>query len=114
MPLVACAKHGRKERCKGNDDTERKGQNAHSDRAGKRPQVEGMEGKGAGGMTFKAMGCDPAETARRQDVCSRINVLWHKRQTTEVPHKQKRIDREISRIKANESYWMKEAAYFLY
>lgn len=65
-------------------------------------------------MTFKAMGCDPAETARRQDVCSRINVLWHKRQTTEDTNKQKRIDREISRIKANESYWMKEAAYFLY
>lgn len=65
-------------------------------------------------MTFKAMGCDPAETARRQDVCSRINVLWHKRQTTEDPHKQKRIDREISRIRANESHWLKPVAYWLY
>ena len=65
-------------------------------------------------MTYKEMGVSPAETARRQGVCSRINILWHKRQTTADVCKQKRIDREINRIKAEESAWMKEAAYFLY
>ena len=65
-------------------------------------------------MTFKAMGCDPAETARRQGVCVRLNILWHKRNSTDDTKKQKRIDREIDRIKREEAPWMKEAAYFLY
>ena len=104
----------KKGRCKGNDDTERKGQDAHSDRAGERPQTEGMEGKGAAGMTWAAMKVDPAETSRRQGVVVRLNLLWHKRNTTEDTGKRKRIDREISRIRANESSWLKPVAYWLY
>ena len=65
-------------------------------------------------MTWAAMKVDPAETTRRQNVCVRLNTLWAKRNKTDDKQKQKRIDREISRIKADESYWMKEAAYFLY
>ena len=73
-----------------------------------------MERKGAGGVTFNSMGCDPAETARRQGVCVRLNILWHKRQNTDDTKKVKRIDREIDRIRRTEAAWMKEAAYFLY
>ena len=114
--FAACNPHqcGRKERCKGNDDTERKGQNAHSDRAGERPQAEGMERKGAAGMTWAAMKVDPAETSRRQTVCVRLNTLWAKRNKTDDKQKQKRIDREISRIRADESSWLKPVAYWLY
>lgn len=65
-------------------------------------------------MTWASMKCDPAETARRQAVCNRMNTLYNKRNRTDDKAKQKRIDREMSRIRANESFWLKEAAYFLY
>lgn len=65
-------------------------------------------------MTWASMKCDPAETTRRQNVVVRLNLLWSKRNHTEDTHKQKRIDREISRIRADESHWLKEAAWFLY
>ena len=65
-------------------------------------------------MTFKQMNCDPAETARRQAVCVRLNVLWSKREHTDDVGKRRRIDRNIDQIKRQEAAWLKEAAYFLY
>ena len=65
-------------------------------------------------MTWAQMKVSPAETARRQAVCTRLNVLWNKRNSTEDKAKRKRIDREIDRIRRAEAPWMKEAAYFLY
>ena len=65
-------------------------------------------------MTYAQMKCDPAETSRRQGVVVRLNLLWSKRNHTEDKQKQKRIDREINRIRADESCWLKEAAFFLY
>lgn len=65
-------------------------------------------------MTWAAMKCNPEETARRQEVCNRMNTLYNRRNHTDDKAKQKRIDRELSRIRANESFWLKEAAYFLY
>ena len=65
-------------------------------------------------MTWAQMKCDPAETSRRQSVVVRLNLLCNKRNHTEDTKKQKRIDREIARIRADESHWLKEAAFFLY
>ena len=65
-------------------------------------------------MTWQAMGVSPAETSRRQAVVVRMNLLWSKRNKTEDKAKQKRLDRELSRIRADESHWLKEAAFFLY
>ena len=65
-------------------------------------------------MTWAQMKCDPAETSRRQSVVVRLNLLWNKRNHTEDTKKQKRIDLEIARIRADESNWLKEAAFFLY
>lgn len=65
-------------------------------------------------MTWAQMKVSPAETSRRQAVCTRLNVLWNKRNSTEDKAKRKRIDREIDRIRRAEAPWMKEAAYFLY
>lgn len=65
-------------------------------------------------MTWASMKVDPAETSRRQAVVVRMNLLWSKRNKTDDKGKQKRIDRELSRIRANESHWLKDAAYFLY
>lgn len=65
-------------------------------------------------MTYAQMKCNPAETSRRQGVVVRLNLLWSKRNHTEDKQKQKRIDREINRIRADESKWLKEAAFFLY
>ena len=65
-------------------------------------------------MTWAQMKVDPAETSRRQSVVVRLNILWSKRNKTDDKQKQKRIDRELSRIRADESHWLKEAAYFLY
>ena len=67
-----------------------------------------------GKMTFKQMGCTPAETERRIAVCNRLNVLAHKKAQTEDKAKAKRIDRSIAVILRQERPWMKEAAYFLY
>ena len=64
-------------------------------------------------MTWAQMKVDPEETARRQAVAVRINKLWFKRQDAD-PATVKRIDREFRVIKAAESHWLKEAAYFLY
>ena len=65
-------------------------------------------------MTFKAMGVSHAETIRRQEVCSRLNVLWFKREHTEDAKKRKSIDRRIDQIKRQEAPWMKDIAFFLY
>ena len=65
-------------------------------------------------MTWAQMKCNPAETERRQKVVVRLNLLWSKRNKTDDKQKQKRIDREMSRIRADESHWLKEAAFFLY
>ena len=65
-------------------------------------------------MTWAAMNCDPAELERRQVVCVRLNNLWTKREHTEDEKTRKRLDRDIRRIRADESFWLKDAAYFLY
>ena len=65
-------------------------------------------------MTWAAMKADPAEITRRQTVCNRLNKLWSKRNSTEDKQTRKRIDREINRIRANESAWLKPVAYWLY
>lgn len=65
-------------------------------------------------MTFKQMGCDPKETERRMAVCTRLNVLCHKRDTTEDKAKARRIDRSIATILRQERPWMKDIAFFLY
>lgn len=65
-------------------------------------------------MTWVQMKCDPAETSRRQSVVVRLNLLWNKRNNTDDTKKQKRIDREIARIRAGESHWLKDSAYWLY
>ena len=43
----------------------------------------------------------------------RINKLWDKRQDAD-PATVKKIDREFRAIKASESHWLKNAAYFMY
>lgn len=65
-------------------------------------------------MTWAQMGVSPAETTRRQTVVVRLNLLWSKRNNTDDKQKQKRIDREINRIRSDESYWLKDVAFFLY
>ena len=65
-------------------------------------------------MTWAAMNVSPAETERRQGIAVRMNKLWHKRNSTEDKATRKRIDRELSRIRADESHWLKDAAYWLY
>lgn len=55
-------------------------------------------------MTWAAMKVDPAETARRQAVAVRINTLYNKRCRTDDPKTQKRLDRDIARIRADESF----------
>ena len=67
-----------------------------------------------GKMTFKQMGCDHAETERRIAVCTRLNVLAHKKAQTEDKAKAKRIDRSIAVILRQERPWLKDIAYFLY
>lgn len=64
-------------------------------------------------MTWAQMKVDPEETARRQAVAVRLNKLFDKRQNAD-PKTVKRIDREFRVIKAAESHWLKNAAYFLY
>ena len=65
-------------------------------------------------MTFNQMKCDHAEQTRRQEVCSKLNVLWNKRERTDDTAKRKRIDRAIAVILRQERPWMKDVAYFLY
>ena len=65
-------------------------------------------------MTFKQMKCEPAEITRRQEVCSKLNVLCFKRDHTEDGAKRKRIDRHIAEILRQERPWMKDIVYFAY
>ena len=65
-------------------------------------------------MTFNAMGCTPEETERRIAVCSRLNVLAHKKAHTDDGATAKRIDRSIAVILRQERPWLKDIAYFLY
>lgn len=65
-------------------------------------------------MTWAQMGVSPAETTRRQNVVVRLNLLWSKRNKTDDVQKQKRLDKEINRIRSDESYWLKEVAFFMY
>lgn len=65
-------------------------------------------------MTFKQMGCDHAETERRIAVCTRLNVLAHKKAHTEDKAQAQRIERRIAVILRQERPWMREAAWFLY
>ena len=74
----------------------------------------GAEERGFGGMTWAQMNVSPAETTRRQTVCVRLNKLWFKREHTEDKQTRKRLDREINRIRADESHWLKPVAYWLY
>lgn len=114
-PLWPVPKHGRKERCKGNDDTEREVENAHPDCAEQRQEIGGVEEeKGGGGMTWAAMKASPSELIRRQAACDRMNILYAKRNRTDDPATQKRLDREIDRIRRAEAPWLKDVAYWLY
>ena len=103
--------------CKGND-IQGKAESSRSDRTvepGETGSVEAQtEEGGVGGMTWAQMGVSPAETTRRQTVVVRLNLLWSKRNKTDDRQKQKRIDREINRIRSDESYWLKEVAFFMY
>lgn len=65
-------------------------------------------------MTFKQMGCNPAETERRIAVCARLNVLAHKKEHTDDPKARKRIERNIAVILRQERPWMKDIAFFAY
>ena len=65
-------------------------------------------------MTFKEMGCDTAETERRIAVCTRLNVLAHKKAHMEDKTKAKSIDKRIAVILRAERPWLKEVAWFLY
>ena len=66
-------------------------------------------------MTFKQAfkGADPVEVTRRHAVCVKPNKLWDKAQDGDEETLRK-VDREIRRIKRDESHWLKDAAYFLY
>ena len=65
-------------------------------------------------MTWAQMGCTPAETERRQAACMRMNKLWNKRNNTDDKATQKRLDREIDRMRRQEAPWLKDIAYWLY
>ena len=65
-------------------------------------------------MTLAAMKCAPAELTRRQDACVRMNKLWSKRNSTDDTATQKRLDREIDRMRRQEAPWLKDIAYWLY
>ena len=65
-------------------------------------------------MTWAQMGCTPAETTRRMEACERMNKLWRKRNSTDDKAKQKRLEREIDRIRRAEAPWLKNIAFWLY
>lgn len=65
-------------------------------------------------MIFKQMGCDKQETARRIAVCTRLNVLAHKKAHTDDKAAAKRIDRSIAEILRQERPWMKDIVFYLY
>lgn len=55
-----------------------------------------------------------AERDRRIGVVEKINQIGDKIAKCEIEKKVKKYKREIDKIKADESMWMKEAAWFLY
>ena len=65
-------------------------------------------------MTWAQMNVSPAETERRQAVCVRMNKLWHKRNSTDDKAAQKRLDRELDRMRRAEAPWLRHIAYWLY
>ena len=65
-------------------------------------------------MTWAAMKVDPAETARRQEVCTRLNILDSKRNRAEDEKTRKRITRKMDVIRRQEAPWLKDIAYWLY
>lgn len=65
-------------------------------------------------MTWAAMKVSPTEVERRQAVCVRMNKIWNKRNHTEDKQTQKRLDREIDRMRRQEAPWLKDIAYWLY
>ena len=67
-------------------------------------------------MTFKEVcnGCDPAETARRQEVCVRFNILFDKLNACDDDGKRKRIEANLKKLKRQEAPWLKDIAFFLY
>ena len=82
---------------------------------GKVGSMEAEHEKGrCGEMTFKAMDCSQQERERRIAVCTRLNVLAHKKAHTDDKAKAKRIERNIAVIVRQERPWMKDIAYFLY
>ena len=66
---------------------------------------------GTKGMTQEQI---TAERDRRIEVVEKINQIGDKIAKCEIEKKVKKYKREIERIKADESSWMKEAAWFLY
>ena len=55
-----------------------------------------------------------AERDRRIGVVEKINQIGDKIAKCEIEKKVKKYKREIDKIKADESWWMKEADWFLY
>ena len=66
---------------------------------------------GTKGMTQEQI---VAERDRRIGVVEKINQIGDKIAKCEIEKKVKKYRREIDKIKADESMWMKEAAWFLY
>lgn len=65
-------------------------------------------------MTWAQMGCTPEELARRQNVCTRINKLWDKRQKCTDEKTRKQIDRKIAVLTRQEAPWLRRIAWFAY
>lgn len=66
---------------------------------------------GTKGMTQEQIA---VERDRRIGVVEKINQIGDKIVKCEIEKKVKKYKREIDKIKADESVWMKEAAWFLY
>lgn len=64
-------------------------------------------------MTWAQMGCDQAETLRRQQVAERLNKLWTKRERADAD-KKKSIEKRVRAILRAERWWLKEVCWFLY
>lgn len=65
-------------------------------------------------MTYAQMGCNPEETARRQGVVAKMNLLYDKSNATEDEKKRKRYKHSLDVIRRRESWWLREIAFFLY
>ena len=55
-----------------------------------------------------------AEMERRLMVAERINKLYEKISNCEDEKKKKRLKKQFATIKAEESYWLKKVAWFIY